>query len=172
MNTIYNLSIANPQFNESLKKYESDLRIACDYFNSQSAKARTPKSLRIIEIKDTYMTVELCSNSETSAKSLRIFTKYILDNSSLAEYSYHTTLFKSIQVALPTKNTNESEKPEISVMKNLTQLMIGDSSNSKEFFTIIDSLFKHTYDMEPQCKVNYLHTVQKYIDEQASLLGH
>lgn len=172
MKTQFSLSIAHPQFNESLKKYADDIFSACDFFNTNSASARTPKEMNILEIMDTYMTVEVISNTDISAKSLRIFTKFLLDNTELGKYSYHTTLFKSIKVATPVEKIDPTEKKEIYVMRKLTELMINNSKNSEEYFCILESLFKHSDDMESQCKNNYLKSVKEYVDKQASLLGH
>ena len=172
LTTNYYLSIANPQFDESLKRYESDILAACDFFNEASSTARTPKSLKILEFNDTYITVELTSDTDSSAKSLRLFTKYLLDNSMLGHYAYHTTLFKSIKIASPAVTRDASENVEVSVMKNMTRLLISELPDKDEYFDIINELFNKSLDMEPQCRKRYLNSVRDYIKFKADWLGH
>lgn len=172
MTVRYCLSIANPQFDESLKRFENDILTACEYFNEASSTARTPKSLNILEINDTYITVELTSEADSSAKSLRLFTKYLLDNSMLGHYAYHTTLFKSIKIASPAVARDASENVEVSVMKNMTRLLISELPDKKEYFEIINELFNKSLDMEPQCRKRYLSSVRDYIKFKADWLGH
>lgn len=172
MTTQFNLSLAYPQFDESLKRYGNDIMAACDYFNTASATARTPKSLQILEINDTYMTVELTSDAESSAKSLRLFTKYLLENSMLGHYAYHTTLFKSIKIASPPVCKDAMENIEVEVMKNITRLLISELPNKEEYFEIINALFIKSLDMEPPCRKKYLSSVRDYIKFKADWLGH
>lgn len=172
MTSKYCLSIANPQFDESLKRYESDILAACEYFNEASSTARTPKSLKILEFNDSYISLELTSEADTSAKSLRLFTKYLLDNSMLGNYAYHTTLFKSIKIASPVVSRDPAENVEVSVMKNMTRLLISELPEKDEYFEIINELFVKSLDMEPQCRKRYLNSVHDYIKFKADWLGH
>lgn len=174
MTTKFCLSIAHPQFNESLKRYEVDIQDACAYFNSASATARTPKEMKIIEILDTYITVEITSDVEVSAKSLRLFTKHLMEHSLLGYCAYHTTLFKSIKIAAtPIEiSTAECESLEVSVMKNMTRLLTNELPDKEEYFIIINELLLHSVNMEPQCRKSYLRSVQEYIKQMAASWGH
>lgn len=173
MTTKFCLSIAHPNFNESLKRYENDIQEACEYFNTASATARTPKMLTILETLDTYITVEISSDAEVSAKSLRLFTKYLMEHSLLGYCAYHTTLFKSIKIAAnPVLCTEDSESLEVSVMKNMTRLLTNELSNKEDYFIIINELFQHSVNMEPQCRKSYLRSVQEYVKQMAASWGH
>ena len=174
MTTKFCLSIANPNFHESLKRYESDIYEACAYFNNASAAARTPKELKIVEIKDTYITVEIKSDVDVSAKSLRLFTKHLMEHSLLGYCAYHTTLFKSIKIATsPIEITaSESESLEVAVMKNMTRLLTNELPDKEQYFDIINELFLHSVNMEPNCRKSYLSSVQKYVKQMAASWGH
>lgn len=174
MITKFCLSIAHPQFDESLKRYEIDIQEACNYFNTASATARTPKELKIIEILDTYITVEITSDVEVSAKSLRLFTKYLMEHSLLGYCAYHTTLFKSIKIAATHVDMSipESESLEVSVMKNMTRLLTNELPDKEEYFKIINELLLHSVNMEPQCRKSYLRSVEEYVKQMAASWGH
>ena len=173
MTTKYCLSIAKPQFEESLKRYEEDLKEACGYFNATSATARTPKSMEILEIFETYMMVEITSKAEVSAKSLRLFTKYLLEHSLLGYHAYHTTLFRSIKIAAnPIVSSDDQDSLEVSVMKNMTRLLTSEIPDKEKYFAIINELFVHSINMEPQCRKSYLHSVQEYVKQMAASWGH
>jgi hypothetical protein len=126
-----------------------------------------------LEILDTYITVEISSDVEVSAKSLRLFTKYLLEHSLLGYSAYHTTLFKSIKIAAnPVVCAEDSESIEVAVMKNMTRLLTNELPDKEEYFEIINELFVHSVNMEPQCRKSYLHSVQEYVKQMAASWGH
>lgn len=170
MKTVFNLSLANPSFNGSLKAYTKDFKKACEYFNETSEKARTPKHMNIVEICDSYFSVIIESEFECSTRHLKTFTKYLLDNTELKKFMYFTSLFQSIRVAAPdTINyVTKKETNEEYVMKNLTKMIM---VKNKTIFNALAGMFKNLESMEAATQKYYIDKVSESIKLIAQELG-
>ena len=88
--TLY-LTPADPEFTGSLRAYAADLDAAVAHFNGGTM--RNPKSLRLLEIQDRFLLLELKSELElpAPAKALRLFTQYLLKFSDLRRWAITST---------------------------------------------------------------------------------
>ena len=175
MTYLLNLVPASPAFDDTLKKYAADFQAAADYFVCQSAHTRNPKTLKIIEIQDSLLVLELTAKIElpAPAKALRLFTQYLLEHSALQTYVYHRCLFRSARVVTPSQVASPvGQSAEVQVMDALTRMLIGEKPNRQEYFSVFKAVLDCSRDMEDSCLKKYLARVQELIVAEARALGH
>lgn len=169
-----NLTMADPAFQGTLKKYVKDIGAAVAVFNLRSEDTKNPKVLSLKDVQDSLVVLELTSEKElpTPAKALRLFTQYLLENSEIGQYSYRNCLFRSVRVAAPTSVPELDGPVEVRVMDRLTRLLVGPRSARVRYFSAIQTLFDCSKDMEESCLEQYLVDVTGIMVDQAQALGH
>lgn len=175
MTYLLNLVPASPSFDDTLKKYTADIQAAVDYFVCQSAHTRNPKTLKVVEVQDSLLVLELTTKIAlpAPAKALRLFTQYLLEHSALKIYVYHRCLFRSVRVANPPQAASPSgQSAQVQVMDALTRMLVGEAPNGPDYFAVFKALLDCSRDMETSCLKKYLDRIQEHITAEARALGH
>jgi len=175
MTYLLNLVPASPAFDDTLKKYRSDFEDAAAHFNHQSLHTRNPKALRILDIRDSLLVLELTAKVElpAPAKALRLFTQYLLEHSTISRYTYHSCLFRSVRIADPPPAVSPAGQPaEVLVMDRLTRLLVGELPHRSEYFAALQTLLDCCQDMEGPCLKKYLARMRELMLAEARELGH
>jgi len=175
MNYQINLTIASPDFQGSLKKYTEDIKAAVDFFNLKSESMRNPKTLRLIAVEDSLCVVELASEKElpAPAKALRLFSQYLLEHSPISQYTYGSSLFRSVRVVNQLPPPPDSGEPtEIQVMDQLVRMLAGQFTGRNSYFATIKTLLDCSGDMDGRCLELYLEKVRADMIAEAEKWGH
>ncbi len=175
MTYLLNLVPASPAFDNTLKKYSGDFDRAVMHFNRKSVHTRNPKSLRILDVQDTLLVMELTAKIElpAPAKALRQFTQYLLEHSDIRRYTYHSCLFRSVRISKPSPVASPCKQTaEVLVMDTLTRLLVGELPNRSEYFAVFQMLLECSQDMEERCLKKYLTRMQELTLAEARELGH
>lgn len=166
---------AAPNFEGSFKKYSNDFSLAASSFNAQSGSMRNKKRLTILTVEDNVLTVELSSDIElpVPAKSLRIFTQYLLKNSEIQHQVYHGSLFRSVPAAqqLPGDSIAQAQGEEEAVMGTLTRVLMGTLPHRKEIFSTIQVLLSCCRELDRSRQQEYLLNLEELIRKEAALMA-
>lgn len=135
---------ASPNFHDALDSFSSDFQAAADYFNSCGESMRNKKELKFLGVQGEVLSLELTSEIDlpTPGKSLRLFSRYLLENSKISDYAYCGSLFRSTSVTKVPDIPSAKRSVEEEVMCTLTRLLVGDIPNRKTYFSIFNTLLK------------------------------
>ena len=162
------LSPSNPRFDKDLNDYKTVIDDAVKNFNLKESNTANKKSLRLVEVSENLLTLELESSQELPfpAKGLRMFSKYLIENSDLSEEAYYGSLFRSTRVnTLYAKPVLfDSEPADIAVMDRLVRLLTGAKDDRLPFFEAIGKILDAASEMSREEQLNFLKKIEEFAE--------